>query len=141
MSEQDLINAAKAPTIAYNKKDWGGVKAAITADFVCEEIGTQRKFNGPDQVLEGWKGWAAAVPDSQASIDDAFVSGNKVVLEVTWRGKHTGPLQTPRGVIPATGKSIELRACQVLEVEGGKAKTMRHYFDMASFMQQLGLAG
>jgi hypothetical protein len=30
MSEQELINAAKAPTIAYNKKDWNGFKAAIT---------------------------------------------------------------------------------------------------------------
>ena len=141
MSEQELINAAKAPTVAYNKKDWAGVKAAITAGFVYDEIGTQRKMKGPEQVIEAWQGWATALPDSNATFENAFVAGGKVILELTWRGKHTGPMQSPKGQIPATGKSIEIRACQIVEVEGGKAKSMRHYFDMMTMMQQLGLAG
>ncbi len=141
MSEQEFIDAAKAPNVAYNKKDWDGVRAAITADFVYDEIGTNRKMEGIDQFIEGWQGWATALPDSNATFENAFVSGNKVVLEVTWRGKHTGPMQTPDGEKPATGKSFELRACQITEIENGKAKSMRHYFDMMTMMQQLGLAG
>jgi steroid delta-isomerase-like uncharacterized protein len=141
MSEQELINAAKAPTVAYNKKDWNGVKAAITAGFVYDEVGTQRKMEGTGQVIEAWQGWATAIPDSNATFENAFVASGKVVLELTWRGKHTGPMQTPGGEVPATGKSIELRACQIIEIEGGKAKSMRHYFDMMTMMQQLGLAG
>lgn len=141
MSEQDLINAAKAPTAAYNKKDWGGVKATVTAGFVYDEVPTHRKVEGADQVIQAWKGWAMALPDSNATFENAFVSGSKVVLELTWRGKHTGPMQTPGGEIAATGKSIELRACQIVETEGGKAKSMRHYFDMMTMMQQLGVAG
>ena len=141
MSEQELINAAKAPTVAYNKKDWGGVKAAITAGFVYDEVGTQRKMEGSDQVIQAWQGWATALPDSNATFENAFVGGGKVVLELTWRGRHTGPMQTPGGEIPATGKAIEIRACQIIEIEGGKAKSMRHYFDMMTMMQQLGLAG
>ncbi|MCI0697351.1 ester cyclase [candidate division KSB1 bacterium] len=141
MSDQELINAAKAPTVAYNKKDWDGVKAAITAGFVYDEVATQSKAAGADQMIEAWRGWATALPDSNATFESAFVSGGKVVLEMTWRGKHTGPMQSPKGEMPATGKSIEIRACQIVEVEGGKAKSMRHYFDMMTMMQQLGLAG
>jgi steroid delta-isomerase-like uncharacterized protein len=141
MSEQELINAAKAPTVAYNKKDWDGVKAAITAGFVYDEVATQRKATDADQLIEAWRGWATAFPDSNATFEGAFVSAGKVVLEITWRGKHIGPMQSPKGEIPATGKSIEMRACQIVEVEGGKAKSMRQYFDMMTMLQQLGLAG
>ena len=52
----------------------------------------------------------------------------------------TGALQSPDGEIPPTGKSMEVRACQVTELEGDKAKAIRHYFDLATMMQQLGLA-
>lgn len=141
MSEQELIDAAKAPNVAYNKKDWDGVRAAITADFVYDEVGTHRKTEGADKFIEGWQGWATAFPDSNASFENAFVSGDNVVLEMTWRGKHTGPMGTPDGEIPATGKSMEMRACQITEIHDGKVKSIRHYFDMMTLMQQLGLAG
>jgi steroid delta-isomerase-like uncharacterized protein len=139
MSEQQLIDAAKASTIGYNEKDWDKVRASITADFVYDEVATHGKVEGIDQVIEVWRGWATALPDSRATFDDAFIGGDKVVLEVTWRGTHTGPLQTPNGEIAATGKSIEIRACQIVEVEDGKAKSMRQYFDMMTMMRQLGL--
>ena len=56
MSEQELINAAKAVTVAYNNKDWDGVRAAVTADFLYDEVGTQRKVEGTDQFIEVWQG-------------------------------------------------------------------------------------
>jgi steroid delta-isomerase-like uncharacterized protein len=140
MSQQPQIDAAKAPVIAYGKKDWDAVKAAVAPDVVYDEVATNRKVQGVDPVIALWKGWATALPDSKATFHEAFVSGDTVVLEVTWRGKHTGPLQTPTGQIPATGKSIELRACQVFEIANGKAQSMRQYFDMATLMQQLGVS-
>ena len=139
MSEQELIQAAKAPSVAYNEKDWEAVKACVVPGFVYDEVGTQRKVEGVGQVIELWQGWAMALPDSKATFDNAVVSGNTVVLEMTWRGTHTGPLQSPAGEIPATGKTVEIRACEVVEIEGGKAKSIRHYLDMTTMMQQLGL--
>ncbi|MGH7597597.1 MAG: ester cyclase [bacterium] len=140
MSEHEFINAAKAPTVAYNMKDWSGVKTAITAGFVYDEVGMQRKMEGPDKMIAAWQVWATAFPDFHATFENAYVGGGKVVLELTWHGKHTGPMQTAGGEIPATGKSIEMRACQIIEIEGGKANSILHYFDMMTMMQQLGLA-
>ena len=140
MTEQQLIDIAKAPTIAYNKKDWQGVKGAMAADCVYDEIATHRKMQGSDQVIEVWKEWAAAFPDSMATFHNAVVSDSTVILELSWRGKNTGPMQMPSGKMPATGKSIDMRACQVLEIKDGKVNSMRQYFDMMTMMQQLGMA-
>ena len=137
-SPQQLINTAKAPVLAYNAKDWNAARSAITDDFIYDEVGTRRKVQGADQALSLWKGWAAAFPDSKASFDNALASGETVVLEVTWRGTHTGPLQTPRGPLAPTGRRIELRACMALEVAGDRVRAQRQYFDMATMMEQLG---
>ncbi len=113
----------------------------MTPDFIYDEIGTRRKVQGADQAIALWKGWAEAIPDSKASFDNVVASGNTVLLEVTWRGTHTGPLQTQKGSFAATGKLIEIRACAVFEIAGGKAKLQRHYFDMSTLLQQLGIGG
>lgn len=136
---QQFIEAAKAPVQAYNKKDWNAVKAAVAPGFVYDEVPTQRKANGTEEVVRVWRDWATALPDSQATFHNAYVSDNTVILELTWRGTHTGPLKTPEGEIPATGKKIEIRACQVTELAGGKPKTTRQYFDMTTLLQQLGV--
>jgi hypothetical protein len=70
------------------------------------------------------------------------VSGDDtVILEVTWRGTHTGPMGSPAGDIPATSKSIEVRACQVIQIADGKTQSIHHYLDLATMMNQLGLSG
>lgn len=140
MSQESLIDAAKAPVIAYGQKDWNAVGAAVSPYCVYDEVATQRQLQGGDAVMACWQGWATAFPDSKATIHSALVSGNTVVLELTWNGTHTGPLQTAAGQIGATGKTIAVRACQVVEIADGKAKNMRQYFDLATLMQQLGVA-
>ena len=141
MSPQQLVNAAKAPILAFNEKNWGAVRASISPDFVYDEVATNRKVQGVDQVIPLWQGWATAFPDSKATFQRELPSGNTVVLEVTWRGTHSGPLQTPNGPIAATGNRIEVRACMAIEVAGDKAKAQRHYFDMGTLLQQIGVAG
>ncbi|MGH7536913.1 MAG: ester cyclase [Gemmatimonadales bacterium] len=139
VSPQTLIEVAKAPILAYNDKNWQKAKASITPNFVYDEVATQRRVEGADQVIGLWKGWAEAFPDSKGTFHAAHVSGSTVVLEVTWKGTHQGPLQTPKGAIPATGKRIEIRACTVSEVAGEQVRTQRNYFDMATMLQQLGV--
>jgi steroid delta-isomerase-like uncharacterized protein len=142
LSPQALTNAAKALILAYNDKDWDKAKASMTPDFVYDEVATGRKVSGADQALDIWMGWAQASPDSKATFQGSHVADDRtVVLELTWKGTHQGPLQTPKGPIPSTGKRIEVRACALVEVAGDKARTQRHYFDMATLFQQLGVTG
>ena len=140
MSQQSIVDIAKSQLIAYNEKNWTAATASLAPTVVYDEVGTNRTISGVGQVLDAWKGWAAAIPDSRATFDAVHVAGNTVILEVTWRGKQSGPLQTPSGQIPATGKSIEIRACQLVDVSDGKVQRVRHYFDMATLLAQLGVS-
>jgi steroid delta-isomerase-like uncharacterized protein len=137
---QTLIDAAKAPTLAYNEKDWEALTRVIASDFGYDEVATHRSLRGAADVVDVWKGWADAFPDSKATFEAAHVGGDTAIVEVTWRGTHSGLLRTPAGDIPATGRKIEIRACQVVDVTGGKARSMRQYFDMATMLAQLGVS-
>lgn len=136
-----IIEAAKAPIIAYGEKNWDKAKATVTPNYHYDEVATHRSIDGVDNVLEVWKGWAKAFPDSKATFHDAYAAGDVVVVELTWKGTQTGPLATPNGEVPATGKSINMRAIQVSKVKDGKVASTRQYFDMATMMSQLGLTG
>lgn len=142
MSPQATLSpadVAKASVTAYNEKNWDRVKETVTPNVVYDEVATNRRVTGSNEVIEAWKGWAKALPDSKATFEREVVSGDSAILELTWRGTHTGPLQTPAGEIAPTGRPIELRAVQVVDVEDGKAKSIRQYFDMATLLEQIGV--
>lgn len=141
MVAKSIVDVAKAQVIAYNDKNWDAARASLAPRVVYDEVGTQRRIEGVDEVISAWRGWATAIPDSRATFDAAHTSGEIAVLELTWRGTHNGALQMPGGAIAATGKKIEIRACQVVEVAGDKVKSIRHYFDMATLLQQIGAMG
>ena len=134
------IEIAKASVEAYNAKDWQRVKETIAPQVVYDEIASQRHVTGANDVITAWQGWAKALPDSRAQFTRATADGDHVTLELTWRGTHTGPLQTPNGEIAPTGKQIEVEAVQVVDVKDGKATNIRHFFDMGTILQQLGVA-
>jgi steroid delta-isomerase-like uncharacterized protein len=140
MSDQATIDIAKAPILAYNEKNWDAVPRTITADAVYDEVSTGRRMRGVSEVIDTWRGWAAAMSNSKGTIESAYVSGNTVIFEITWRGTHDGPLRMPAGDIPATGRQMEVRGCQVVEVAEGRVKEIRHYFDMATILTQLGVS-
>lgn len=135
---QSVVDTAKAQIVAFNQKDWNAVTAVLAPSCVYDEVATHRRVQGIDNILTAWRGWATALPDSNASFDNVSVSGNTVTLELTWRGTQNGPLQTPGGQLPPSGRQIEVRACQLVDVADGKVQAVRHYFDMATLLQQLG---
>lgn len=132
------IEIGKASVIAFNDKNWGDAKDSLATDAVYDEKGTHRRIQGAGEIIEAWQGWALAFPDAKATFVREFASEDTAVLELVWKGVHTGPLQTPTGTIPASNKPIEMQACQVVQVEGGKIKSLSHYFDMLTMLTQIG---
>ena len=109
----------------------------MAADAVYDEKGTHRQIQG-GEIIDVWQGWARAIPNSKATFVREFASGETAIFELVWKGVHAGPLQTPTGTIPASTALIELPACQVIQVEGGKVKSVSHYFDMHTLLTQTG---
>jgi limonene-1,2-epoxide hydrolase len=139
-SPQSLIDAARAPIVAYGDKNWDAVRDSVASNVIYDEVATRQLTEGVSHVIAFWKGWATALPDSRATFNNAVAIGNTVILEVTWRGTHTGPLQLGERRLEATNRPIELRACQVCELADGKPKVIRQYFDLHTLLQQIGAA-
>ena len=140
MAEQDAIRVARENIEAFNAGDWQRVKATLAPDSVYDEVGTQRRLQGAEEIIEALKGWKQAMPDVRGTVTNAVASGNTVTQEITWEGTQTGPLAGPGGTIPASGKRQVTRAAWIATIQGDKISESRQYFDMMSLLQQLGAA-
>ena len=87
-----MVKIAREQVDAFNSGDWERVRAGLASDSRYDELGTERKIDGPEKIVELFKGWKQAFPDAAGTVTSAFASGNTVALEVTWKGTHTGPL-------------------------------------------------
>jgi steroid delta-isomerase-like uncharacterized protein len=139
MTEQELIQAGKDVVDAFSKSDWRQFQTILAPDAYHEEVASARKMKGAGEMIALWQGWKTAMPDLQGSVTNALASGDTVMLEVTWKGTQTGPLVGPQGTIPASGKPQTTYSSWVLTFDGRKLTESRLYFDMLSFLQQIGV--
>ncbi len=138
VTEQDVIQTARDVIDAFNRNDWERSAALLAPDALYDEVGTGRKLRGAAEIIRALQGWKQGMPDVKGTVTNAIANGNSVVLEVTWDGTQTGPMEGPGGTIPASGKRQKTPSAWIFEVEGGKMKESRNYFDMLSMLQQLG---
>ena len=101
---------------AHSAADWARVRESLTPDSVYEEYGTQRRIEGSDAIVAALQGWKKAFPDVKGTVDKALAAGNTVSIEVTWRGTHTGPLETANGSLPESGKAFMLPTAWTMDV-------------------------
>jgi steroid delta-isomerase-like uncharacterized protein len=135
------IDVARESIECFNAGDFDRLRGLLADDSYEEELSTQRRLEGADAQVEAGRGWKAAFPDGNGTIEGVHADGNTVTLELTWEGTQSGPMQTPDGSeLPATNRHGKVKACQVLEVEDGKIKATRHYFDLMTLLQQLGIS-
>jgi steroid delta-isomerase-like uncharacterized protein len=133
-----MVKSARDQMDAFNNADWKQMRAGLAADSHYDELGTERKVDGPEKIVELYKGWKQAFPDATGTVTGTFASGDTAVLEVTWKGTHTGPLTTAEGTIPASGKRQKVPAAIFFTFEGDAIKECRHYFDSQTLLRQIG---
>ncbi|GIH94317.1 ester cyclase [Planobispora siamensis] len=61
----------------------------------------------------------------------------RVVLAFRMRARHVGPLTTPFGTVPATGRTVRLRVIDVLTVEDGLVTAVWMVADELDLLRQL----
>ena len=95
MAEQDVINALRENIDAFSTGDRDKFAATLADDAVYEELSTQRRVQGKEEVVNTFHGWKQAFPDSKGTIQNIFASGNKAVAEILWEGTHSGDMIGP----------------------------------------------
>jgi len=126
-------------TDAVFSRDRDAVARLYAADavLVAPDAG---EIQGNEEVVAWSTEFLDAFPDARYESVYAHESGNTAIDEGYFVGTNTGPLVSPTGeTMPAIGRSVRFRACDIATVEGGLITSHRFYFDQQEFMGQLGL--
>jgi limonene-1,2-epoxide hydrolase len=104
----------------------------------AEMVSPLAAVHGREAIGEFVGGMHASFTDwkHDVKIDSA---GDLVVVEGTWTGTNSGPMQTPQGEIPATGRRASIAFAGIARVEGDRIVSVHNYFDQTAMMSQLGL--
>jgi predicted ester cyclase len=126
-------------TEAVFARDWDAVGRCYASNAVLVTP-DEGEISGSEEVVQWYRGFLDAFPDARYESLYEHEDGNTAVDEGHFVGTNTGPLASPTGEsMPATGKSVGFRACDIATVEDGAITSHRHYFDQMEFLGQLGV--
>jgi steroid delta-isomerase-like uncharacterized protein len=124
-------------TDLINARDADGIGALFADDATfTEPVG---EFKGREAIVEYWRVMFVAFPDVQVRDDLKADVGDSAMNEWSAGGTHSGPWETPEGTVPATGKRVTFRGCDIVAVRDGLIYNHRAYYDQLGILQQLGL--
>ena len=117
---------------AFNRGDMAALRALLADDAEIQGVMGAGLFERVEpvwrQLIEGY--------GMQLHIEELIADGNKVAARYT----ETGTFKAPAFGHQPTGKSYELVAIELFEIENGKIKRRWGARDAASQARQLGIA-
>jgi len=97
-------------------------------------------FEGIEAIRERLARDLVAFPDAKYVVDSFVEDDETFADEWTFTGTNTGPLRLPDGTeVPATGKPVEIKGMEYVEVRDGKIVVDNLYYDFLAAVAQLGL--
>ena len=97
-------------------------------------------FEGVEAIRERLARDLIAFPDAKYVVESFVEDGHMFADEWTFTGTNTGPFRLPDGVeVPATGRPVELKGMELVEVRDGRIIVDNLYYDFMAAVAQLGL--
>lgn len=139
-SQVDLKKVADKITKAYNSRDAAVMAQLYSEDALVIQSGEPEPIRGRKAIEESMAAFLRAFPDLEIEFLNILISDNHIVFEQVVRGTNTGPLPSPEGDIPPTGRRVELKSVWIARITPeGLIEEDRTYYDTADFMRQLGI--
>ncbi len=135
---QNREQQARRSIEAFNQADWATVRELCGPAMVYEETGTGERIEGLDAFIDKSREWRAVLPDCTGEITRMLLDGDTTVMEIVWRGTHSGPLPTPAGPVPPSGAAVEVWATMWQRWDGDKIVHERHHLDVLTLLAQVG---
>ena len=135
MAEKDNVLFSEQQIAALNSRDLDRYLTRIDDSYIGHSETAPGPIRGREGVRQNLEGLIKAFPDLRIEIEQILASGDSVVTRMRATGTHQGSFAG----IAATGKSMSMQACSVVEIRNGKAVRGRLYADNATLFQQLGV--
>lgn len=126
-------------TTAMDEKDRETLARCYAANAVAYTP-DEGELTGRDAITEYLFHFWEAMPDVRYEHSESHEAGNVAIDEGFVVGTNTGPIRLHSGeTLPATGKQVRVRSCDIAKVEAGEITSHHFYFDEMEFLGQLGL--
>ncbi|MCZ7553132.1 MAG: ester cyclase [Anaerolineales bacterium] len=112
-----------------------GDASTLTEDVAFTVMATGQENRGRDGVLGMLNYFYHVAFDAAAEPRVTIFGENNALWEGEFVGKHIGEFAG----VPATGKNVRVPLAVVYDLENGKIKRGRIYFEVPALLQQLGV--
>lgn len=131
--EQDVVNRMYE---ALNGHDPDALSGFYADD--CEIVAPPGELRGRDAVRALAETYWNAFPDLKWRTVGQYATGVTVVTEEVLEGSHEGALVLPEGSMPASGRQLSTRVCEVARVKGDEIVSLHLYWDNVAFLRAVG---
>jgi steroid delta-isomerase-like uncharacterized protein len=122
----------------YNAGDLNACMKLYAEDAV--QLMHDGTFEGPSAIYDRLARDLTAFPDATYTVVSFFEQGDTFADEWTFAGTHSGPFLLPDGSeAPPTGRRVEVRGMELVQVRDGKIVVDNLYYDSIAVLVQLGL--
>ena len=98
------------------------------------------EMHSREEVVAWFRGFFDAVPDLHMEVEDVAVAGEPGRERVTVRWRITGTFSgAPYMGIEPTGRPVDMRGMDLIDVEDGRVAGNNVYYDQLAFARQIGM--
>jgi len=127
---------SKEYNAAYESREMEKIMTFYAEDCTVEDLAGGSISKGKEEVRNSLRNVFEVLPDGTREIKSSFGSNDHLCIEWHQKGTYTG---TPDG-LPVRDKAISVRGVTVYELKEDKIKRQSSYYDLTTFMRQLGLS-
>jgi len=139
-SKLDLKTVADKIIKTFSTSDPVAIADLYAQDAVMIQPNEPVPVRGRAAILKSYQSFFKAFPVWRFDFNSILFSGDTIVFELVGHGTMTGPLVTPEGEVPPTGRSIDLKTAFFAKISpDGLIAEDRSYFDNTELSKVLGL--
>lgn len=125
---------------AINRHDPAGFAALYAPNAIVRDPQYAEPLEGRDAIQRDMETFFTAFPDLQAEVRGVLEAGDSYASEGRFTGTHEGPLATPTGDVPASGKRMAFAGAGFYRLDAkGRILEENRYYDLTGFLAQLGI--
>jgi predicted ester cyclase len=138
--KQDLKAVADKIMKTFDTADPVAIANLYAQDAVMLQPNEPAPVRGRAAILQSYQSIFKAFPNWKFDFNSILYSGDTIIFELVGHGSMTGPLVTPEGEIPPTGKSLDLKTAFFAKISpDGLIVEDRSYFDNAELTKAMGM--
>jgi steroid delta-isomerase-like uncharacterized protein len=138
-SPQQIRHLVNELYAAWSLHEPDRVDAIFTDDAAYEDVAGGQVLRGKAAIKELLRAAFAWAPDFRVTMTSLTIAGDTGTTEWVIEGTQAGAVQAgPFGELPATGRIFRLRGASILMFRDGRIAKVTDYYDMATFLRQLG---